>query len=51
MESGNGNGITETEIEKGIRERGFQVIDLKKIYISNDNKNKQIKKIRHKQIN
>ena len=44
MESGNGNGITEMETEKGIRERGFQAIDLKKI-ISNDNKNKQKKKL------
>ena len=34
-ESGNGNGITETEY--GISERRFQAIDLK-IYISNDNK-------------
>ena len=40
-ESGNGNGITEYRI----RERRFQAIDLKNIYISNDNKiNKQIKK-------
>ena len=54
-ESGNGNGVTETETEygirnteSGIRERRFQAIDLKKKYISNDNKiNKQIKK-RHK---
>ena len=43
--NGNGNGTTETETEYGIRERRFQAIDLKKIYISNDNKiNKQIKK-------
>ena len=43
-ESGNGNGVTETETEYGIRERRFQAIDLKKKYISNDNKiNKQIK--------
>ena len=41
-ESGNGNGITETEY--GIRERRFQAIDLKK-NISNNNKIiKQIKK-------
>ena len=32
-------------MEYGIRERRFQAIDLKKKYISNDNKvNKQIKK-------
>ena len=44
-ESGNGNGVTETETEYGICERRFQAIDLKKIYISNDNKiSKQIKK-------
>ena len=42
MESGNGNGIMETEC--GIHERRFQAIDLKKIYISNNNEiNKQIK--------
>ena len=36
---------TETETEYGICERRFQAIDLKNIYISNDNKiNKQIKK-------
>ena len=56
-ESRNGNGITETEMETEMEmetetdteyricERRFQAIDLKKIYISNDNKiNKQIKK-------
>ena len=43
-QSGNGNGITETETEYVICERRFQAIDLKK-NISNDNKvNKQIKK-------
>ena len=48
-QSGNGNGITETETEYGICERRFQAIDLKKIYISNDNKvNKQIKKEKDK---
>ena len=31
------NPETETETECGIRERRFQAIDLKKIYISNDN--------------
>ena len=42
MESGIRN--PETETEYGIRERRFQAIDLKKKYISNDNKiNKQIK--------
>ena len=42
-ESGNGNGITETEY--GIRERKFQAIDLKK-NVSNDNKiTQQIKKM------
>ena len=36
---------TETKTEYGIRERRFQAIDLKKIYISNDNEiNKLIKK-------
>ena len=36
---------TETETEYGICERRFQAINLKNIYISNDNKiNKQIKK-------
>ena len=39
---------TETDTEYGIRERRFQVIDLEKKNISNDNEiNKQIKK-RHK---
>ena len=32
-ESGNGNGITETETEYGICERRFQAIDLKKILV------------------
>ena len=36
---------TETETEYGIRERRFQVIDLKKKIVSSDKKiNKQIKK-------
>ena len=44
-ESGNGIPETETEMEYRIREKRSQAIDLKKIYISNDNKiNKQIKK-------
>ena len=39
------NPETETETDYGICERRFQAIDLKKKYISNDNKiNKQIKK-------
>ena len=47
-ESGNGNGITETETEYGIRERRFQAIDLKK-NVSNDNKiTQQIKKKKKK---
>ena len=47
MESGIRNPETETETETEYRicERRFQTIDLKKKYISNDNKiNKQIKK-------
>jgi len=41
MEFGNGNGITETETEYGIRERRFQAIDLKKKKISDGEKVKK----------
>ena len=34
LESGNGNGITETETEYAICERRFQAIDLKKIILA-----------------